>query len=70
MVLEQRIDGIAKNIEELDKTLEDLQKGMEDDTLEFAKRMDASWSKLRQALHNVSSGNLSTEAQSDNAKRY
>ena len=53
---------VEQRLEELDRKMEELQKGVEDGILEFAERMNVRWNKLRESLHKVSSGNLSSEA--------
>jgi len=42
-----------QRLEELDRKKEELHKGMEDNILEFAKRMDASWTELKELLKRV-----------------
>jgi len=58
-------------LQETDRKTEESHKGMENHILEFAKRMDARWNENepRELLHKISSGNLNTKAQSNNAKK-
>ena len=56
-------------LEELDRKMEELHEGMEDDIFEFDKRIKARCNKLRESLHEVGSGNMSTETQSGNAAK-
>jgi len=58
-----------QRLEELNRKIEELEKGMEDDILEFANWMGVRWNELRESLRRVTSGNLSTKAQSDIAKK-